>query len=141
MTAEVASGAWPDVRCLPETFGIYRLPPNARISEALTNAPMTFIARTDEELSIVCPQDLADRVGLTTGEKDQISEGWSAIKVQGPVEFSVVGLLASLSSALAAADISIFALSTFDTDYVLVPEARVGRALSVLDQAGFAHSA
>ena len=89
-----------------------------------------FIARTDGELSLVCPTvDVpADCVNR--------SDGWRAFRVRGPLDFSLVGILARLSGLLAGANIPLFAISTFDTDYLLVREADLSRALEVLVCAG-----
>ena len=62
--------------------------------------------------------------------------GWRALAVRGPLAFELTGVLASLATPLAAAGVSIFALSTFDTDYLLVPEERLSPALAALDAAG-----
>jgi hypothetical protein len=72
---------------------------------------------------------------MVTGARTE--PGWSCIKVIGPVDFAVTGLLADLSRLLADAGISIFALSTFDTDYLLVPENRIDEAVTVLRRAGY----
>lgn len=98
---------------------------------------MTFVSRTDEELSIVCRTDKTEQADLIPTQDVPQSQGWAAIKVLGPIDFSVVGLLAAMSEALANADISLFALSTFDTDYVLVPAGSADHALTALQQAGF----
>ena len=89
------------------------------------------ITRTPDELSIVCSQ--ANVPPNTFSEPD-----WRALKVSGPLDFSLTGILASLASPLAQAGISIFALSTFDTDYLLVKSGALDRAVEVLRRAGHA---
>jgi hypothetical protein len=80
-------------------------------------------------LSIVCPEDRVP--GETTRE-----DGWRALRVEGPLDFSWVGIVAALSRVLAEAGVSIFVLSTYDTDYLLVRETDVDRASDALIAAG-----
>ena len=87
------------------------------------------ITRTAEELSVVCPEKLVP--------KDVRSErGWRALRVAGVIDFSVIGLLAGLTAPLAEAGISVFAISTYDTDYLLVREHDLERAIELLRNAG-----
>ena len=87
------------------------------------------ITRTSDELSIVCPQSNVP-IGIEC-EKD-----WRCLKVEGKLEFSQTGILASLATPLANAGISIFAISTFDTDYLLVKEEKLEMTNGVLISAG-----
>jgi hypothetical protein len=87
------------------------------------------ITRTGEELSIVCREVLVP-------EGIRAERGWRALRVGGVLDFSQVGILAGVASPLAGAGISLFALSTFDTDYLLVKEQDLGRAIEVLVAAG-----
>jgi hypothetical protein len=89
------------------------------------------IVRTDEELSVVCAAEDAS-------SDAEVSRGWRALKVAGPLDFALTGVLASLAEPLSEAGISIFAISTFDTDYILVKEADLDRAVEVLSDAGHA---
>ena len=92
--------------------------------------PFWSITRTDSELSLVLPEEnvLADW---------KSEPGWRGLMVLGPLDFSLVGILAALAAALAAAGIPIFALSTFDTDYLLVKEQDLFRAVEVLTASGY----
>jgi len=90
------------------------------------------ITRTEDELSIVCAQDAA--TGLSQGDN-----GWRAIKVQGPFAFDQTGILASFLDPLAGAAIGIFAVSTFDTDYILVKTMNLENAVQVLKEWAEAH--
>ena len=97
---------------LPETLAVARF-------DAATRLPpepegLWSITCTADEISVVCPAD-AVPIGA-----QQVESGWRALKVAGPLDFSLTGILAQLAVALAEARIAIFALSTFDTDYVLV---------------------
>jgi hypothetical protein len=87
--------------------------------------PFIAVTRTDDEISIVCKEE---RVPATVrAERD-----WRALKVDGPLDFSATGILASLAVPLAASGISIFALSTYDTDYVLVRGSDLDKAIKAL---------
>ena len=87
------------------------------------------ITRTQEELSIVCAETAVPR-------DVQREDGWRAFRVEGSLDFALVGILASIAEPLARAGISIFAVSTFNTDYVLVKEANVEAAAQALERAG-----
>jgi hypothetical protein len=86
------------------------------------------ITRTADELSIVC-----EDVFVPQGYQ-KIEAGWRALKVEGPLNFSLTGILAALATPLAEAKISIFAISTYDTDYVLVKEENLIKAIEVLSK-------
>ena len=87
------------------------------------------ITASEQEVSVVCPTDLVPP-GVT------VKPGWRCITVDGPLDFSLVGILADLSSCLANADISLFAISTFDTDHILVAESNLERAIRAFRGAG-----
>ena len=113
-----------------ETFTIHSFDPSQPIPEAVYNAPVYFIAKTYDELSIVCP----DSISLDSNE---IETGWAALEVLGPLGFSLTGILSNISGVLAAEKISIFAISTFDTDYVLVKQEAIRLAVSSLRKHGY----
>ncbi len=87
------------------------------------------VSRTAEELSIVCPEP---RVPAAIAGESRVERGWRAFKVEGPLDFALTGILARLSGCLAEAGVSIFAISTFDTDYLLVREAQFAMASTAL---------
>ena len=90
-----------------------------------------FIGRTDEELSLVCrTRDVPEH---TTARED----GWRGFRIQGVLDFSLIGILSQLSAILAENSIGIFAVSTYNTDYILVKEQDYPRALSLLASAGY----
>ena len=95
------------------------------------DAPFVFTGATDKEKSLVCP---TDRVPAATLARE---DGWSAFRIEGQLDFSLVGILARISSVLAAEKIGIFAVSTFDTDYILVKAENLDRALAALAHAGY----
>ena len=115
---------------LDETFILHRLEPNAVVPAAMLEGPFFAITRTDEELSLVLP------AGIEI-ESENSEAGWACFKVEGPLEFGLVGVLAGISSALAKAGVPIFALSTFDTDYILVKREQVQVARDALMSAGY----
>lgn len=110
-------------------YGICRLGASQDIPEWACKSPFFSITRTTEELSLVClEKDIPDEI--------RSEKGWRTLKVAGPLDFSLTGILAAIAEPLAHAGISIFALSTFDTDYILVKEASVERAVEELRCAG-----
>ncbi|MDO4551962.1 MAG: ACT domain-containing protein [Bacillota bacterium] len=91
-----------------------------------------FVGKTDEELSLVC---LTEHVPEDTIERE---DGWLAFRIQGILDFSLVGILAPIASLLAENRIGIFAVSTFNTDYILVKKESFEQAMKVLSEAGYA---
>ena len=85
-----------------------------------------FIGKTDEEISLVCPTEDTPK---QTIERD---DGWRAFRIQGVLDFSLIGILSKISSILAENKIGIFAVSTYNTDYILVKEENFEKALGVL---------
>jgi hypothetical protein len=117
------------LRVLAGELAICRLPPDAPVPTLAARAPVLSITRTADELSIVCP--VAD-----APPGAEVEAGWRALRVAGPLDFALTGILAAIAAPLAQARISIFAVSTFDTDYVLVREAALDAAIEALRQAG-----
>jgi hypothetical protein len=87
------------------------------------------VTTTADEVSIVCPYGL-------TPDGGQTDHGWRLLTVRGPLEFTLTGIMAALAGVLAAAGVSLFAMSTFDTDHVLVKSAELDRAITALTEAG-----
>jgi len=115
---------------MPGDFAVCRLPAAAPLpSWAGSSSQFYALIRTPNELCVVCAeQDVPDTVKAETG--------WSLLQVPGPLDFSLVGVLASLALPLAQAGVSIFALSTYDTDYLLVRKVDLSRAVQALVKAG-----
>jgi hypothetical protein len=109
---------------VPGRFAVARLPPDAPIPP-WASGPLTSITRTADELSIVCDDDAVPSGVYAVRD-------FAAVRVLGPIDFGVVGLLAELTRALADAAVSVFVFSTFDTDYLLVPTGDYARARSAL---------
>lgn len=90
-----------------------------------------FIGKTDEENSLVCS---LDSVPANASERD---DGWRAFRIQGVLDFSLIGILSKISTILAENGIGIFAVSTFNTDYILTKEINFSRAIEVLKEHGY----
>jgi hypothetical protein len=110
-------------------FAICRLDPNIPIPPWSTTGDFFSITCTADELSVVCHQDAVP-------EDITCERNWRCLRVAGPLPFSVVGVLASLTAPVAEAGISVFAISTFDTDYLLVKRDDFDKAIAALQQAG-----
>jgi len=115
---------------LEDLFTIHRFPTNYDIPEQIYESKFYSISKTEDELSIVCNSSI-----LLNSEETET--GWSCIKVLGPLDFSLTGILADISAVLAKAEISIFALSTFDTDYILVKSEQISFAKDALLVSGY----
>jgi uncharacterized protein len=113
------------ISILKEKLAVCRLHANEKIPDWIINDSFYSVTKTAHELSIVCPEKyLPDHI---KSEKD-----WRAIKIEGELDFSQTGILASIAVPLAEANISIFAVSTFNTDYVLVKNNKLEKAIEIL---------
>ena len=113
------------MKLLEEKYGVCRLDKTELIPEWAQNSDFFAITRTADELSIVCTEDsIPNNIKC---EKD-----WRILKVEGPLDFSLIGILASISTILAQNGISIFAISTYDTDYILVKNKDIDKAIESL---------
>ncbi|AOW75789.1 amino acid-binding protein [Colwellia sp. PAMC 20917] len=113
------------LKLLEETFAIHSLASDIEIPKAVFDAPIFFIAKTYEETSIVLPQS----INIVS---DEVEKDWQALEVVGPLDFTLTGILSKISTILANEKISIFAISTFDTDYILVKSNNVSLATTAL---------
>ena len=112
---------------LEQDFSIFKISPNLNLPEWILSSDIFFISKTPEELSIVCP------TSKVSGDIKDIEQGWRILKVKGPLNFDLVGIISKISSTLAIAKISIFALSTFNTDYIALKEYCVSKAIFALE--------
>ena len=103
----------------------------ADISGIDLTADIYFIGKTDEELSLVC------RTEDTPHNTTECSDGWRGFRIQGVLDFSLIGILSKITGILAENKIGIFAVSTYNTDYILVKEENFNRALEVLASEGY----
>jgi len=114
---------------LDELYAIVRLEPDAELPEWLRGGHFWSATRTDSELSLVCREEDVPR--------DASAErGWCALELAGPLDFSLTGVVAALVTPLAEAEVPIFILSTFETDYLLVRERDLHRSVEALTGAG-----
>ena len=116
------------ITLMPGLLAICRLPARAPMP-SWVRGEFTSVTRTSVELSIVCDDDAVP-------ETVQAARGWRAFVVDGPIPFETTGVAAALVSPLAAADISVFLVATFDTDYLLVRAADLTKATGALRAAG-----
>ena len=113
---------------LEDIFSICKLKDYEQVD---LNRPFVFTGSTDEERSLVCPTPLVPAETLAR------SDGWRAFRIEGVLDFSLVGILARISDILARDNIGIFAVSTFNTDYILTKENDLERALRLLSSSGW----
>ncbi len=113
------------LKLIDGTFGVCRLNPADEIPHWAKNDKFYSISKTGEELSIVCAQE-----DISEGVTSEL--GWKILKIEGVLDFSLIGIIAKISSILADSGISIFVVSTFNTDYILIKEENISKAISVL---------
>ncbi len=119
-----------NLKVLEPELGIYRFPPTTPFElAAIVHQPFYSLTRTPDELSVVC------RKGTVFSTTPQATAGaFRAIQVIGPLDFSLTGILNQLTAPLADAQISLFSISTFDTDYILVKAEDLAQAIKVLSR-------
>jgi uncharacterized protein len=115
---------------LPDRLAVCRLLADAPFPDWARPGDLLAIIQTQNELSVVCTERFVP-------PDVRAERGWRALQVQGPLDFAMNGVLAAIAVPLAHAGVSIFVLSTFDTDYVLVKEEALDRGVEALTQAGY----
>lgn len=115
---------------LPQEFIIHSLDPDAGIPASVLASPLYFLGKTEDELSIVVPADIA----VNSLESDP---HWRALELLGPLHLSMVGIMAQIGAVLAQARVSIFVVSTFETDFFLVKEKKLDDAVTALRKYGY----
>jgi len=117
-----------EIKIIDESFSVCKVE-----DYSLTNLTdeFSFVGKTDEESSLVC---LTRCVPSNTTHRD---DGWKAMRMQGVLDFSLIGILSKISTVLAEQKIGIFAISTYNTDYILVRESNYEAALKALETAGY----
>ena len=115
---------------LEETFSIHRLAPDASFPEAVSECDFYSLSKTTDELSLVCPEHLAVK-------SEKSNPDWKCLKVAGPLDFELTGILAGITEVLAKEKLSVFAISTFDTDYILIKKQGLTAAISALERVGY----
>ena len=117
------------LRTLPDSYAVVRLQPGSDLPEWVDKGPFRSVTRTDHEVSVVCRDH-------DVPEGESVDRGWTVLEVMGPLDFSLSGVVASLVQPLADAELPIFVISTFESDYVLVRSSDLGRAADALEEAG-----
>jgi hypothetical protein len=114
---------------LDDTFSVCRLAPEADLPNWVPLSGFVSVTRTNDELSVVCPSGAVP---------DEVEAQWSfkAMKIEGPLDFGLTGILLAVAGPLTDAGIPIFSLSTYDTDYVLVRRNDLTHAVCVLEATG-----
>jgi uncharacterized protein len=118
-----------ELTLLPHEYAVARLEPNAPLPKWAAQGHFFSITRSSDELSVVCEEAFVPQ-GL------KCQPNWRILRVHGPFAFTEVGVLASIASPLADAKISLFVVSSFDTDHLLVQLANLDTAIAALEQAG-----
>ena len=118
------------LKLLDISLSIHRFNESKEVPPEVFRSSFFNISKMDEELSVVCPS-------LLELDSEHCNTDWICIKVIGPLNFNLTGVLAKLSGILAEAQISIFALSTYDTDYILVKSVKAKEAAAALEAAGY----
>ena len=114
---------------VPGTYCVCRLEPGGDPGPRPEDADLYSVTWTAEEISVVCTTDLAPQGARVEGP-------FAALRVAGTLDFSITGVLSGLTTSLAAGGVSVFAISTYDTDYLLVPEDLLGPAAERIREAG-----
>lgn len=120
----------PKLLVLNQYYSIHKLSPTEPIPEEVLASKNFWISRTDDELSIVA------ECGINLQTED-VNKEWACFKAEGILDLSVVGFLASLTSIMAKEFISIFAVSTYNTDYMFVKKNKLDRAIASLQKNGY----
>ena len=118
------------IQILNHEFTVHRLNSDEKLPPESIKSKYSWIAKTEDEFSVVCES------GIQLPSKKSESN-WAAIKIVGPLDFSEVGIIAEISKILAEAGIGIFALSTFDTDYILIKKSKIEEAITALQKNGY----
>ena len=122
------------LRTLPDSYAVVRLHPGADLPDWVDMGPFRSVTRTEHEVSVVCRDH-------DVPEGESVDRGWTVLEVMGPLDFSLSGVVTSLVTPLAQAELPIFVISTFESDYVLVRSSDLGRAADALEAAGHVFAA
>jgi hypothetical protein len=117
-----------DLKILPSSLSACQI---KNIEDINYDSEFIFVGKTDEEISLVCNTEFVPKNYM------QCENGWRGLRLQGQLDFSLVGVLSKISKILADYKISIFVVSTFNTDYILVKEENLNLSIQVLSEAGY----
>ena len=121
-------GGFVNIKRIDYDFSVCKVPDYSQVD---MEGKYCFIGKTDEEKSLVC---ITDCVPENVSEHD---DGWRAFRIQGMLDFSLIGILSKISTLLADNQIGIFAVSTYNTDYILIKKENFEKAMAVLSDAGY----
>ncbi|MGB4590130.1 MAG: ACT domain-containing protein [Clostridiaceae bacterium] len=116
------------IKIINQDFSVCKVPDLTQVNYS---DEFCFIGKTDEELSLVCSTNLVPKNAI------ECDYGWKAFRIQGILDFSLIGILSKISTLLAENEIGIFAVSTFNTDYILTKEENFEKAIMTLEQNGY----
>ena len=116
------------IKVLKETFAICKVEDYSQVD---LNGEFVFTGRTDEENSLVCPEE------MVPGNASAVDRGWRGFRIEGVLDFSLIGILSKISGILADNGIGIFAISTFNTDYILTRSENLDKAVKALAEEGY----
>ena len=114
---------------IPDRFAVCQIDHQAKIPDWAFEGEFSFISRTPDELSIICPAKFVP-------PDIQYVAGWRGLKIEGPFDFNEIGVLAAITAPLAQGDISLLTVSTYDTDYIFLQEAQFETAGDILEAVG-----
>ena len=117
------------LRTLPDSYAVVRLQPGSELPEWVDNGPFRSVTRTEHEVSVVCRD-------FDVPDGESVDRGWTVLETMGSLDFSLTGAISSLVEPLAQAEVPIFLISTFESDYVLVRSSDLARAADALEGAG-----
>jgi len=116
---------------MPGTFAIVKLQNDAKIPSELYDKPFFSLTRTEEELSLVCHEE-----EVSAGMRQNCSEDWQALRIDGPLDLDQVGILSGLLQPLSRAGISVYTISTYETDYLFIKTTKMAAAIETLQNRG-----
>ncbi|MGO1454448.1 MAG: ACT domain-containing protein, partial [Alkalibacterium gilvum] len=117
-----------DLKVIDQAFSVCKV---KDLSQVNYSDDFCFISKTDEELSVVCN---TEHVPNNTTERD---DGWKAFRIEGQLDFSLIGILSKIATLLAENKVGIFAVSTFNTDYILTKNENFEKAINILEHNGY----
>jgi hypothetical protein len=119
------------ISVLKDTYAICRMSLFEPLPDWILKYSLSSITRTAEDYTVVCPIE-----SIPGGDKAIFEGAWKCLKIHGPLDFNEVGVISSLTGVLSAANISVFVLSTYETDYILIKRMYLEKALQVLSDSG-----
>jgi hypothetical protein len=119
-----------ELELLENTYSVYKLSPKDPIDGAVFDGDFASVTKTKEEISVVAPAGSVARC-------EAAEDGWRILKIRGTLDFGLIGIISKISAILADANISVFVLSTYNTDYIMIKEKNAENAIRVLRENGY----